>query len=324
MDLTAEKTEINQLSVEELRKFGRDEILNLVSTGLLEEDRADEVRLADEQEKQGQQEQTAILQRARAKDQKEERQEDADWLQRMSRSYQLAFQQLMETYEDAEGEYLSIDGRSEKLKADLRHNIDRAYTHGIVTPDGTVAFYARADDKFVDANLQPLQREDGKAAAEKFKSLSPNEQAANACYVDSCNEFMDAEAIHTAAKSQAAQTLRDKHAAQSSDGALSEEELAHKTADSRTQVESLSTRMNKAENAEANFAAVLDTADGGGGNPASNQASFANMVDPANALSNGNGKTSASFNVAADMGASGKVVNSLPVPANRLTFTPAP
>jgi hypothetical protein len=228
MDLAAGKAEINKLSVDELRKFGRDEILDLVSTGLLEEGRADEVRLADDQEKQAQQQQATILQRTQGKDQKEQRQEDADWLQHMSQSYQLAFHQLLETYDDAENEYLSIEDRSEKLKTDLRENIDRAYKHGIVTPDGTVAFYDRGGKDFVDANLQQLQGDDAKAAADKFKTLSPQDQAANACYVDACKEYTDADDIDTTAKAQAAQTLSDKQAAENSDGTLSKDEITHK------------------------------------------------------------------------------------------------
>lgn len=328
MDLTADKAEINKLSVDELRKFGRDEILDLVSTGLLEEGRADEVRLADDQEKQAQQQQAVILQRTQAKDQKEQRQEDADWLQHMSQSYQLAFHQLMETYDNAERKYDSIEDRAEKLKTDLRDKAEKAYQHGVVTPDGTVAFYDRGDKDFVDANLQQLQGADAKAAADKFKNLSPQEQNANACYVEVCKAYGDAEDISATAKAGVAQTASDKQAAENSNGSISEDELASRAKDVDRQVDGLSKRMQNAENADANLDAALsagvDDANNGAAN--ANATSFANTADPANSLGSGNGKTSAAFNAAVNAApvADVAVANNVPAPVNRLPVTPAP
>jgi len=315
------------LSLSELRQLGRGEIEELVTAGLLEADHAAEIQSEDFQHKQDEQ-QLNVAQHLQAQQKIDEQKQDADWLQRMSQSYQQAYHQLMDTYDEAEGKYGQIKARAEALKEHLREKAETAYQFGVPLSDGRLAFYDRKNNGFVDgATFQPLQGEDAKTAAEEFKKLSPKQQRGNACYVDACNAYADAENISQSADAGRTAIESDKATLKNSDGSISEDALKNAGKQVDAHVGGLSKRIENAENADANLDAALNASGDDADVPQVQPISFASQIDPnAKPIGDGNGKTATSFNAAANSAPAADMAaaNAVPAPANRLPLSPAP
>jgi hypothetical protein len=330
MDLPGQKAAVNKLTVNELRELPRDEIENLVATGLLEADRAAEIQSENNQRQQERQ-QAIGVQHALAQGKKDGEKKDEEWLKSMSASYQKAYGQLMDTYDSAEAEYGTIKTRAEKLRDRLREKAETAYQFGVPLPNGKLAFYDRGNAEFVDGtSLQPLRGEDTRAAADGFKQLSYRDQQANAGYVDARRASVDAENIVHSADTGAAAIERDKTALQDSQGSVSEEALKKAKKGVDAQVGGLSERLKNAENVDANLDAALSDdadADVAPKRPASDASgparpiSFANLVAP-DVLGDGIGKTASSFNAAANPAAP-PAKEIIPVPVTRRPLVPS-
>lgn len=332
MDLTGQKTPLTDFSLNDLHQLGRDEIAELVTAGLLEADRAAEIQSEDFQHNQDEQQLNAV-QHLQAQQKIDEQKQDADWLQHMSQSYQQAYHQLMDAYGNAESQYGEIKTRAEKLKERLREKAETAYQFGVPLPDGRLAFYDRKNNDFVDgATLQPLQGDDAKTAAQEFQQLSPKQQKANACYVDACNAYADANGISQAADEGSLNVKNAKTVLQDSQGSISEAELNKMGTNVKTQADGLSDHLTKAESADATLDAALsaDADDAVTPQNAASQTkpiSFASQIDTnAKPIGDGNGKTSTTFNTSArPVTIADAAVANVPVtPATRLPVVAAP
>jgi hypothetical protein len=307
MELTEENT-ADKLGLKGLREMGRDEIAELVAAGLLPADLADEIQSEDEQKKEDQQA-ADNRQRLQVQDQQAEQQEDDDWLHKMSQSYQQAYNQLMDTYDDAESEYDTIKSRAEKLKESLWQKVETARQHGISLSDGEQAFFDKKTNSFVNGSLQPLSDSDAKEAAADFKLLTPQQQKANACYVDAYDAYNEVADISQMAQDGNKNIQIAKQKLADSQGTITEAQLNEMGTTVKTQTAGLADRLNKAENADAGFDEVL-SAD----------------TDASTTAPNGNGKTTALFNTVANSAPASDltVANTVPTLVNRLPLTPAP
>src|SRR3569833_3034925 len=201
-------TDATKWTAADLRDMSHSQIEGLVDDGTISEELAAEV-LAEDDQKQREQFIAALhVEQAQIKE-KEHPKKD-DWLDRMSASYQQAYHELINTYDDAQTQYQTIQSDAEKLKTRLRGDIDTAYQFGVQLPDGSVAFFDRRRGIFVDASLQPLNDQDTKQAADDFKQLSPQEQRKNSCYADACYAYADADNIAQTADATKARINQEK------------------------------------------------------------------------------------------------------------------
>jgi hypothetical protein len=281
----------NKVTVDDLRGLPREEIEILVASGLVSADIADEV-LSENKEQKLQRDADYQTSQAQAKKSEEaEAAKEADWLESMSPSYQKAYHELVETYRNAETRYTDIKGRADRLKDRLHEKIWSSYEAGVHLPDGRVAFYDQKHGVFVDgASLQPLLGDAEKAAADGFAKLSPEQQKANARYVDACAAYDNAERISQASDKGITSSEQNLSAC-SRQVSSSEEELKKLRQAATADLDELSSQMDDAEIDESNLDAAADLAK----TPETKTVSFASQVD-ANGIGDGNGKTATVFN----------------------------
>jgi hypothetical protein len=209
--------------------------------------------------------------------------------------------------------------------------METARQYGISLPDGEQAFLDKQNNTFVDSALHPLNEKDAKEAADEFKLLTPQQQKENGCYVDACRLYNTATDISKTADIESLDIENAKGKLASSNGTMSETEMAKAGQNVTAKEKDLSSRLAGLQNADATLdAALSDDTNAAGAtasDPPSNSISFANSVSPnGNITGDGNEKTSTSFNAAARSIVTGDpaIANPVPAPANRLPLVSAP